>query len=573
MQVQRLIGKLKSQNFYKFSTKIIFSGDYGYLLILIFVSALRFLNLGNFDLQSWDEALYAVRAKSILYFGCFWDQSTYAVNGLYSASHPPLYIWLTTLSFSLFGINEFAARFFSSLFGVGCIILTYYFGKKLFSPKVGFFSAIFLSINPFFTFWSMQAQFDVALTFFFSISIYFYYKSIESNSTRDTILTGIFAGLALMTKLFVGGIALIIIFLYEIFNKKEFEIKKILIIFFMTLVIALPWHIYMIFLHSNYDLFFFFKQAQLFDRTFSGIENNSKELGIFFFINQLIVYTPLLLIPFLVYLLKNRKIIIKDILFIWFILYFLIISAISTKLPVYLIPSLIPFMILSVKGFFILTEIKSGTQSKMLLLTGINILFIWSLDHNFRVMIKDLIKGSQYTNINILLQNFSWLIALFACLELASLFFIDKLPLKQLANTFLVLFCAGYFVIYAFNLSENNLDIYNSGLKEVMSKLNQNKLKNLFAIGHGINPQLSYYSNGLDLNWNQNIKFQRFDPKNNIGEIYKYLFLNNQENTYIIYEKSDYYLYHVLPRSVVPEKYKSLVETKEYILYSSEFTE
>lgn len=80
-----------------------------YVFALLAVGLLRFLNLGFEDLQAWDEALYAVRAEGILRFGGFLDQTQFSIGGLYSSLHPPLYVWLTSVSFFLFGVTEFAA--------------------------------------------------------------------------------------------------------------------------------------------------------------------------------------------------------------------------------------------------------------------------------------------------------------------------------------------------------------------------------------------------------------------------------------------------------------------------------
>jgi 4-amino-4-deoxy-L-arabinose transferase-like glycosyltransferase len=106
-------------------------------LLLSFFVIVRFYNLGFKEIQMWDEALYAVRAKAIYYFNCWLDQTDYAEGGLYSSSHPPLYIWLTALLYKLFTINEFTSRFFSALFSSLCLVFTYLLIKKIFQPKIG----------------------------------------------------------------------------------------------------------------------------------------------------------------------------------------------------------------------------------------------------------------------------------------------------------------------------------------------------------------------------------------------------------------------------------------------------
>src|SRR3990170_4016742 len=98
---------------------------------LLLVGLLRFVNLGFGEIQEWDEALYAVRAKSVANFGDWLDQSNHSVGGLYSASHPPLFVWLTALGYEVLGISNFSTRLWSAIFGCGLIFVAYLLGKHL----------------------------------------------------------------------------------------------------------------------------------------------------------------------------------------------------------------------------------------------------------------------------------------------------------------------------------------------------------------------------------------------------------------------------------------------------------
>ena len=113
-----------------------------YAATLLAVASLRFLNLGFLDLQAWDEALYAVRSVGIIQFGGILDQTSFSIGGLYSSLHPPLYVWLTSLSFLIFGVTEFAVRFFSAVFGGLTLMVIYKMGKELHSSKLGFIAAM-----------------------------------------------------------------------------------------------------------------------------------------------------------------------------------------------------------------------------------------------------------------------------------------------------------------------------------------------------------------------------------------------------------------------------------------------
>src|SRR3989338_2980517 len=93
-------------------------------LLLIFASIYILGNIGTGSLTTWDEAVYANISKSILRTGnwlvLYQDDSPWF-------DKPPLYIWSTALLYKLLGINEFATRLTSSLFGIATILLIYIF--------------------------------------------------------------------------------------------------------------------------------------------------------------------------------------------------------------------------------------------------------------------------------------------------------------------------------------------------------------------------------------------------------------------------------------------------------------
>ena len=539
-------------------------------LLAILFSA-RFINLGSFELQAWDEALYAVRAKSIYFFSCIFDQSAYSIGGLYSATHPPLYVWFTTLAFYIFGISEFSVRFFSAFFGLGSLLMIYLIAKNLFNSKVAFFSTFFLLVNPFFSFWTMQGQFDVTLSFFSSATVYSYIRSREEGSNKKIILTGILLGFALMAKLFVALYILIVILVFECFDKNKFNWKNIFKLFFISAIVALPWHLYMILSHSNFDILFFLKQAQLYERTFYGIETNTKELGFFFYINQLFVYLPLFIVPILYFTILNFNKLRTNILFLWMFLYLLIISAVSTKLPVYIIQIFIPAIVIGVYYYFEYLNGQISKSKKFLFLSFILIFIFWSLDQQFRIDIKNLFISNAEISLWKLLFTYKNIILSFIAIEvvLVPLIFFIK---YNCTNIIIAVYSAICLFVYIDSISYFSLQNYNGGIKEIVTTLNKeilvtNKV-NGYIIGDGENPQFTFYTDGSDIGWRSDIKFERLNPKNKINEIYKYLFSNNLKNSYIIYEKSDLYLAtYSLPEKVVPAKYKKLTETNEYILY------
>src|SRR5262249_53827469 len=61
------------------------------------------------------------------------------------AHKPPLMFWMMRLGFLLFGVSEFAARFWSAVFALGTALLVYRLGRRMFSAGIGLWAAIALS--------------------------------------------------------------------------------------------------------------------------------------------------------------------------------------------------------------------------------------------------------------------------------------------------------------------------------------------------------------------------------------------------------------------------------------------
>ena len=88
--------------------------------ILLALSApFLFVKLGMPFLDP-DEGLYATIVQEMVSHG---DWVMPHANGLPYLEKPPLYFWLTSLTFGLFGASEWATRLWSALAARGTVIL------------------------------------------------------------------------------------------------------------------------------------------------------------------------------------------------------------------------------------------------------------------------------------------------------------------------------------------------------------------------------------------------------------------------------------------------------------------
>src|SRR3989304_4585429 len=93
------------------------------ILVLISSAVIFFSKISSFPLRNWDEAWYAEIIKNMAsgkygYLMPFW-------NGRYYFDNAPLYFWLSTPIFKIFGAGEWQARFISTTAAVIASLLIF----------------------------------------------------------------------------------------------------------------------------------------------------------------------------------------------------------------------------------------------------------------------------------------------------------------------------------------------------------------------------------------------------------------------------------------------------------------
>jgi len=180
---------------------------------------------------------------------------------------PILYYWLVMLSYKIFGVNWFGARFVAVFFAALSVCLTWLIGKALFNQRVATLSAIILMTVPLFFRHAKNAVPDMALNFFIVGAVYCSIRFIQCSfgtmggelrkdaaPLKYSILFFVCCALGFMIK---GFIALIVPFLTVIFFSFLNRNNKILSTMrfgrgtLIMLLIMCPWFFYMITTHGQ----------------------------------------------------------------------------------------------------------------------------------------------------------------------------------------------------------------------------------------------------------------------------------------------------------------------------------
>lgn len=164
---------------------------------LLLLSAYLYL-IGNPLLSVTDtaEANYALTSKEMVLSG---DWLSPQIYGHYWYDKPIFYYWALSLSFAVFGFNEWAARFPSAVFGCVNVLFMFWFARRVYGKKTAWASSLILGFSLEFWLLSKAVITDATLFFFMSAAVAFFYLGY-SEDRRWYWLCYVFAGLAVLTK-------------------------------------------------------------------------------------------------------------------------------------------------------------------------------------------------------------------------------------------------------------------------------------------------------------------------------------------------------------------------------------
>jgi 4-amino-4-deoxy-L-arabinose transferase-like glycosyltransferase len=224
--------------------------------VLALALILLFYRLGDGSLYDWDEAIYAQVAKEVALSDNWMSLSW---NGSPFFHKPPLYFWLTALTYKLMGISEFAARLWPASFGFGVIALTFVLGLRLGSWPVGAIAALLLLVvdQAYYGYWwnflslARVGMLETGVTFWMMTALFLVWEA--AHRPRLIILIGLSTGMAVMTKAWPGLFAAGIAFLYWLIageHRRDYAAYWLMAALLAGLLI-LPWHLWEFAMHGS----------------------------------------------------------------------------------------------------------------------------------------------------------------------------------------------------------------------------------------------------------------------------------------------------------------------------------
>ena len=190
------------------------------LALLILSGLLFFLGLGDMGLTDRDEGRNAEAGREMFESG---DRLTPTFNDELRVAKPVFLYWLMEQSYRLFGVNEFAARFPSALFGVGLILIHYLFLVHQRDRTVALFGGLMLLLNLEILGLGRMALTDSVLIFFTTASLYGFWLGLHGTGGVRRWIWVFYIGMALatLTKGPVGfAVPLIVAALYLTWTRR-----------------------------------------------------------------------------------------------------------------------------------------------------------------------------------------------------------------------------------------------------------------------------------------------------------------------------------------------------------------
>ncbi|HUK84929.1 MAG TPA: glycosyltransferase family 39 protein [Candidatus Acidoferrum sp.] len=204
------------------------------LVLALSYFVLLFLNLSNFPMN-WDEMVH-LNGALFLKHGLY-------TNFVNNSFYPPLFDSVTFGFFNVFGVSLFSARLVSTVFSVLTLWAVFELAYSMYGGKVALLSAVLLAVMPGYFWLSRMALLEIMLVFFFTLSMFFFYRWLGNHQNKMLVFSGLALGLGFLTKYQVL-VAVVVMTVSLVFLGRG-QLKRLFsrftILIGAALLIAVPW--------------------------------------------------------------------------------------------------------------------------------------------------------------------------------------------------------------------------------------------------------------------------------------------------------------------------------------------
>ena len=308
------------------------------LIILIFYAVVSVVNLGGWGVVESSEARYAEISREMSQ-SRDWLHPT--LMGIHHYHKPPVIYWITSLSYTIFGVNSFSARFFLMISLLLQMVLVYKIASVILNDKkIALYAVILYSSIPIVLVSVRGLSTDAYLNTFVLLTIFWWLQWRTLAKPVYLYLVAFSLGIAFLIK---GPVAIIIpalvcIGFNGVISAKSFSMHH----FFATiifLVVASSWFVILVLENRDFIDYFLFRHTI---ERFSNAEVFTRKEPWWYYL----VYGPLLalpwimVIPFWLWTRMGELLLklMKRISIFWVLIPLVFFSFSSSKLVLYILP-------------------------------------------------------------------------------------------------------------------------------------------------------------------------------------------------------------------------------------------
>ena len=207
--------------------------------------------------------------------------------------HPPFSAFIVEIFYIIFGPNDWVYYLLSQMFVIIAFIYVWKFSNEIFDDKLfSLFSVLLLSGIYFYNFTTPEFNVNVSQLPFWAMTVYFFWKGLNTTNKIYWILFGIFSALGFLSKyLFVYLLATLFIYFFCNYKKYKKFLPNYLLSIAISLIILIP-HLIWLFENDFITILYGLKRSDLTEvDLLSHLKN-----PIIFIIKQILILLPFLII-------------------------------------------------------------------------------------------------------------------------------------------------------------------------------------------------------------------------------------------------------------------------------------
>lgn len=197
------------------------------------------------------ESVYTLTAKEML---AAEDWLSPRIYGNFWYDKPIMFYLELLVSYKIFGIGAGASRLFPAIFATLGLLLTYFFGAKIYNQRIGFAAAILLATTLEYWYLSHAVITDMTLMVMFALTLISFFLAYRAGKTQFYVVSFAAAGIAVLTKgpigFFLPGLIILIFLAWQgdLRHLRKLFRPKNLIVF--AAIVAL-WYLPMTLIHGH----------------------------------------------------------------------------------------------------------------------------------------------------------------------------------------------------------------------------------------------------------------------------------------------------------------------------------